>query len=36
MLFYERFAPVWLEYLIGHKGPDQALEMIKHGLKPGG
>jgi len=36
MLFYERFAPIRLEYLISHKGLDPAQEMNKQGLKPGG
>ncbi len=29
VVFYECFAPIRLEYLIGYKGPDPALEMIK-------
>jgi hypothetical protein len=35
-MFYARFAPIRLEYLIGHKGLDPAQEMNKQGLKPGG
>ncbi len=34
VVFYECFAPIRLEYLIGYKGPDPALEMIKK-LRPG-
>lgn len=29
VIFYECFAPIRLEYLIGYKGPDPALEIIK-------
>jgi quercetin dioxygenase-like cupin family protein len=32
VIFYECFAPIRLEYLIGYKGPDPALAMIKQGL----
>ena len=32
VVFYERFAPIRLEYLIGFKGPDPSLTMIKQGL----
>ena len=28
-MFYECFAPIRLEYLIGYKGPDPALAMMK-------
>ena len=31
-VFYECFAPVRLEYLIGYKGPDPSLEMMKRNL----
>ncbi len=30
-VFYEVFAPIRLEYLIGYKGPDPALKMIQEG-----
>ena len=36
MMIYERFAPIRLEYLIGHKGSNPALEMINQRLKLGG
>jgi mannose-6-phosphate isomerase-like protein (cupin superfamily) len=29
VVFHECFAPIRLEYLIGYKGPDPALEMIR-------
>jgi hypothetical protein len=32
VVFYECFAPIRLEYLIGFKGPDPSLEMIKKNL----
>jgi quercetin dioxygenase-like cupin family protein len=32
VVFYEAFAPIRLEYLIGYKGPDKSLLMIKDGL----
>jgi quercetin dioxygenase-like cupin family protein len=32
VIFHECFAPIRLEYLIGYKGPDPALAMIKQGL----
>jgi quercetin dioxygenase-like cupin family protein len=32
VIFHECFAPIRLEYLIGYKGPDPALAMIKKGL----
>jgi quercetin dioxygenase-like cupin family protein len=32
VVFYECFAPLRMEYLIGYKGPDPALAMIKQGL----
>ena len=32
VIFYECFAPIRLEYLIGYKGPDPSLKMIKDGL----
>ena len=32
VVFYECFAPIRLEYLIGFKGPDPSLTMIKQGL----
>ncbi len=31
-VFYECFAPIRLEYLVGFKGPDPSLSMIKQGL----
>jgi quercetin dioxygenase-like cupin family protein len=33
VVFYECFAPIRMEYLIGYKGPDPALKMIQEGLK---
>jgi quercetin dioxygenase-like cupin family protein len=33
VVFYECFAPIRMEYLIGYKGPDPALAMIKQGLE---
>jgi quercetin dioxygenase-like cupin family protein len=33
VVFHECFAPIRLEYLIGYKGPDPALAMIKQGLE---
>lgn len=33
VIFYEAFAPIRLEYLIGYKGPDPALKMILDGRK---
>lgn len=33
VVFYECFAPIRMEYLIGYKGPDPALEMIQKGLR---
>ena len=32
VVFYECFAPIRLEYLIGFRGPDPSLAMIKKGL----
>jgi quercetin dioxygenase-like cupin family protein len=32
VVFYECFAPIRLEYLVGFKGPDPSLSMIKDGL----
>jgi quercetin dioxygenase-like cupin family protein len=32
VVFYECFAPIRLEYLVGFKGPDPSLGMIKGGL----
>ena len=32
VIFHECFAPIRMEYLIGYKGPDPALVMIKQGL----
>jgi len=32
VVFYECFAPIRLEYLVGFKGPDPSLTMIKQGL----
>jgi mannose-6-phosphate isomerase-like protein (cupin superfamily) len=32
VVFYEAFAPIRLEYLIGWRGPDPSLQMIKKGL----
>jgi quercetin dioxygenase-like cupin family protein len=32
VVFYECFAPIRLEYLIGYKGPDPALAMMKQAL----
>ena len=32
VMFYECFAPIRLEYLVGFKGPDPSLSMISHGL----
>jgi quercetin dioxygenase-like cupin family protein len=36
VVFHECFAPIRLEYLIGYKGPDPALTMIKQGLEATG
>jgi quercetin dioxygenase-like cupin family protein len=33
VVFYECFAPIRLEYLIGYKGPDESLVMIQQGLE---
>ena len=33
VVFYECFAPIRLEYLVGFKGPDPSLTMIKEGLR---
>jgi len=33
VVFHECFAPIRLEYLIGYKGPDPALAMIRQGLQ---
>ena len=33
VVFYECFAPIRLEYLVGFKGPDPSLTMIKRGLE---
>jgi quercetin dioxygenase-like cupin family protein len=35
VVFYECFAPIRMEYLIGYKGPDPALAMIQQGLQRG-
>ena len=35
VVFYECFAPIRLEYLIGFRGPDPSLEMIKKNLSKG-
>jgi quercetin dioxygenase-like cupin family protein len=32
VVFYEAFAPIRLEYLIGYKGPDPSLQMIQKNL----
>jgi quercetin dioxygenase-like cupin family protein len=32
VVFYECFAPIRLEYLVGFKGPDPSLGMIERGL----
>jgi len=32
VVFYECFAPIRLEYLVGFKGPDPSLSMISEGL----
>jgi mannose-6-phosphate isomerase-like protein (cupin superfamily) len=32
VVFYEAFAPIRLEYLIGYRGPDPSLTQIKAGL----
>jgi mannose-6-phosphate isomerase-like protein (cupin superfamily) len=32
VVFYEAFAPIRLEYLVGFKGPDASLRMIEQGL----
>ena len=32
VVFYECFAPIRLEYLVGFKGPDPSLSMISDGL----
>jgi quercetin dioxygenase-like cupin family protein len=32
VVFYECFAPIRLEYLVGFKGPDPSLTMIEKGL----
>lgn len=31
--YHECFAPIRLEYLIGFKGPDPSLQMMKKGLQ---
>jgi quercetin dioxygenase-like cupin family protein len=36
VVFYECFAPIRLEYLVGFKGPDPSLSMISEGLTTGG
>jgi quercetin dioxygenase-like cupin family protein len=36
VVFYECFAPIRLEYLIGFKGPDPSLQMIKKNLSAAG
>lgn len=36
VIFYECFAPIRMEYLIGYKGPDPALAMIREGLSQSG
>ena len=33
VVFYEAFAPIRLEYLIGFRGPDPSLQMIRKGLE---
>ncbi len=33
VVFYECFAPIRLEYLVGFKGPDPSLSMISAGLE---
>jgi quercetin dioxygenase-like cupin family protein len=33
VIFHECFAPIRLEYLIGFKGPDPSLQMMKKGLQ---
>ena len=32
VVFYESFAPIRLEYLVGFRGPDPSLKMIHEGL----
>jgi len=32
-VFYESFAPLRLEYLVGFKGPDPSLGQIRDGLR---
>ena len=32
VVFYECFAPIRLEYLVGFRGPDPSLKMINEGL----
>jgi len=36
VVFYECFAPIRLEYLIGYKGPDPALAMMKKNMAEAG
>jgi len=36
VVFYECFAPIRLEYLVGFKGPDPSLSMINDGLSADG
>lgn len=36
VVFYECFAPIRMEYLIGYKGPDPALVMIQQGIQADG
>lgn len=33
VIFHACFAPIRLEYLIGFKGPDPSLQMMKKGLQ---
>lgn len=33
VVFYEAFAPIRVEYLIGFRGPDPSLRMIRKGLR---
>ena len=34
VVFYEAFAPIRLEYLVGFRGPDPSLDQIRQGLGP--
>jgi quercetin dioxygenase-like cupin family protein len=34
VVFYESFAPIRLEYLVGFKGPDPSLAMMRAALEP--